>query len=561
VIERELRTLVREAIAEATRAGDLTTSETPVFEVTQPQRREHGDWTTNAALVLQRLEGKPPRQIAETIVKHLPVRDWIRAVDIAGPGFINFHLSNIWLHETCVRALALGHRFGASDEGAGQAVNVEFVSANPNGPLTVGHGRHAAVGDSIARLLEFSGHKVTREYYFNDSGLQMDLFGQSVAARYLELLGRPAEVPEGGYQGGYVVDIAREIREEQGDSLAELSFEDLSARMRELAYVKMRASIERTLVRMGVSFDVWFNEGDLYESGRVTEAIERLREAGYVYEKDGAVWLASERLGDSRDRVLVRSIGPKLPTYLAPDLAYHLDKAARGFDRLIDIFGADHSGQVPSLEVALPVLGVDPSHLEFIIVQFVRLFRGGQAVSMGTRTGQFVTVDELVDEVGVDATRYTYLQTSVDHDVNFDIEEVKRQSMENPVYYVQYAHARIASILRHAAETGVSEEGKIVWDELHREAEVELMRTIASFEETVLVAARQRAPYRLTRYAEELARHFHRFYTECRVVTEDATLTRARLGLSRAAQQVLTNALDLLGVSAPERMDRADDVA
>jgi arginyl-tRNA synthetase len=322
----------------------------------------------------------------------------------------------------------------------------------------------------------------------------------------------------------------------------------------------MRASIERTLVRMGVNFDVWFNEGDLYESGRVTEAIQRLREAGYVYEKDGAVWLASERLGDSRDRVLVRSIGPKLPTYLAPDLAYHVDKAARGFDRLIDIFGADHSGQVPSLEVALPMLGVDHARLEFIIVQFVRLFRSGESVSMGTRTGQFVTVDALLDEVGSDATRYTYLQTSVDHDVNFDIEEVKRQSMENPVYYVQYAHARIAAILRHAAEAGVGEEGGFVWDELHHEAEVELMRTIANFEETILVAARQRAPYRLTRYAEELARHFHRFYTECRVVTEDATLTRARLALSRAAQQVLANTLDLLGVSAPDRMDRADDV-
>jgi len=443
VIERELRTLVREAIAQAVDAGELTTSETPIFDVTQPQRREHGDWTTNAALVLQKLEGKAPRDIAASIVEHLPSREWIRAVDIAGPGFINFHLSNVWLHQTAERALALGRRFGANDEGSGLSVNVEFVSVNPNGPVTVGHGRHAAVGDSIARLLEFSGHKVTREYYFNDGGLQMELFGQSIAARYLALLGRPAEVPEGGYQGSYVIDIAREIREEHGDDLAGLPDKELSDRMRELGYQKMRASIERTLIRMGVSFDVWFNEGDLYESGRVAETIERLREAGYVYEKDGAHWLASERLGDSRDRVLIRSIGSKLPTYLAPDLAYHVDKASRGFDQLIDIFGADHSGQVPSLEVALPVLGVDRSRLEFIIVQFVRLFRGGEAVSMGTRTGQFVTVDELMDEVGVDATRYTYLQTSVDHDVNFDIEEVKRQTMENPVYYVQIGRAHV----------------------------------------------------------------------------------------------------------------------
>jgi len=560
VIERELRTLVREAIADAARTGDLSTSETPVFDVTQPQRREHGDWTTNAALVLQKIESRPPRQIAEIIVRHLPARDWIRAVDIAGPGFINFHLSNVWLQETCDRVLALGHRFGAADEGAGQSVNVEFVSANPNGPLTVGHGRHAAVGDSVARLLEFTGHKVTREYYFNDAGLQMELFGQSVAVRYLQLLGRDAELPEGGYQGAYVADLAREIREEQGDGLADLSFEELGDRMRELAYLKARGWIERTLIRLGVSFDIWFNERDLYDTGRVADAIERLRASGHVYEKEGAVWLASEKLGDSRDRVLVRSYGPKLPTYLAPDLAYHVDKASRGFDRMIDIFGADHSGQVPSLEVALPMLGVDRERLEFIIVQFVRLFRSGEAVSMGTRTGQFVTVDELLDEVGPDATRYTYLQTSVDHDVNFDIEEVKRQSMENPVYYVQYAHARIASILSHAADEGVSEEGDVVWDELHHEAELDLMRAIASFEETVLVAARQRAPYRLTKYAEDLARHFHRFYTECRVVTEDATLTRARLALARSAKQVLANALDLLGVSAPERMERADDV-
>jgi len=561
VIERELRTLVREAIADAARTGDLSTSETPVFDVTQPQRREHGDWTTNAALVLQKIESRPPRQIAEIIVRHLPARDWIRAVDIAGPGFINFHLSNVWLQETCDRVLALGHRFGAADEGAGQSVNVEFVSANPNGPLTVGHGRHAAVGDSVARLLEFTGHKVTREYYFNDAGLQMELFGQSVAVRYLQLLGRDAELPEGGYQGAYVADLARGIREEHGDDLADLSFEELGDRMRELAYLKARGWIERTLIRLGVSFDIWFNERDLYDTGRVADAIERLRASGHVYEKEGAVWLASEKLGDSRDRVLVRSYGPKLPTYLAPDLAYHVDKASRAFDRMIDIFGADHSGQVPSLEVALPMLGVDRERLEFIIVQFVRLFRSGEAVSMGTRTGQFVTVDELLDEVGPDATRYTYLQTSVDHDVNFDIEEVKRQSMENPVYYVQYAHARIASILRHAAEEGVIEEGDVVWDELHHEPELDLMRAIASFEETVLVAARQRAPYRLTKYAEDLARHFHRFYTECRVVTEDATLTRARLALARSAKQVLANALDLLGVSAPERMERADDVA
>jgi arginyl-tRNA synthetase len=560
VIERELRTLVREAIAEAARAGDLVTSDLDVFDITQPQRREHGDWTTNVALRLQKAEGKPPREIAEIIVKHLPPQDWVRAVDIAGPGFVNFHLSNVWLHETCERALALADRFGASEEGAGAAVDLEFVSINPTGPLTVAHGRHAAVGDSIARLLEFAGHKVTREYYLNDTGLQMELLGQSVAARYLQLVGREAAVPDDGYQGEYVGDLAKAFLDKFGTAPADLDLEALADKTRAFAYEIALGWIKATLERMNVHFDLWVNERSFYDSGEVAGTIDRLKESGYVYEKDGAVWLASEKLGDTRDRVLIRSHGAKLPTYLAPDLAYHMDKWERGFDRIIDILGADHHGQVPSLQAALPLLGVSVEKLEFIIVQFVHLLRGGESVSMGKRTGEFVSVDDLLDEVGVDATRYTYLQTSVDHDVNFDIEEVKRQTMENPVYYVQYAHARIASILRLAAEQGVTEEGEIVWDELHHEAEVELMRTIANFEETVLVAARQRAPYRLTRYAEELARHFHRFYTECRVVTEDAAVTRARLALSRAAQQVLANALDLLGVSAPNRMDRGDDV-
>lgn len=559
MIERELRALVREAIAAAHAAGELATASTPVFKMTQPQRREHGDWSTNAALVLQSLEGKPPREIAEIVKRHLPAVDWVREVDVAGAGFINFHLTGAWLHETCRRALAQGERFGSSDEGAGTSVSIEFVSANPTGPVTVASGRHAVVGDSIARMLEVTGHKVTREYYYNDTGLQMELFGQSVAARYLELLGRDVTFPEEGYHGDYVRDLAKEILQEQGEGLADLPFEELSERMRELAYTTVLGWIERTMERLRVHFDLWVKERSFYESGKVDETIERLRAAGCVYEKDGATWLASEKMGDTRDRVLVRSHGPKQPTYLAPDLAYHVDKGERGFDRIIDIFGADHHGQVPSLQAALPLLGVEVERLEFVIVQFVHLYRGGKSVAMGKRSGQFDIVDDLLEEVGPDATRYTFLQASVDHDVNFDIEEVKKQSMENPVYYVQYAHARIASILRHAAEQGVVEEGEIVWDELHREAEVDLMRTIASFEETVTVASHQRAPYRLAKYAEDLARHFHRFYTECRVVTADEKLTRARLALSRAAKQVLANALELLGVSAPEQMERTDE--
>jgi arginyl-tRNA synthetase len=559
VIDRELRTLVREAIADAAAAGDLTTSETPVFDVTQPQRREHGDWTTNAALVLQTLEGKPPREIAQIIVKHLPARDWVRQVDIAGPGFINFHLSNVWLHDTCKRVLESGGRFGATDEGAQTSVNVEFVSINPTGPLHIGSARNAALGDAIARLLELHGHKVTREYYFNDAGAQMTNFGRSVAARYLELLGRDAEIPEDGYKGSYVTDLARRILDEDGDEYGDLPDGERAEIMRELAVPVMKDLIRASLERFRVHMDTWFNERDLYETGRVVQVIERLEELGFVYEQDGAKWLRSTEFGDTRDRVVVRSFGSKDPTYLVPDLAYHLDKAERGFDRMIDVFGADHHGQGPSLRAGLRVLGVDPDRLEIIDYQWVHMLRDGRELPMSKRAGAFVSLDEFIDEVGIDAARYTLLSTSADTTLYFDIEEIKKQSLENPVYYVQYAHARIASILRHAAESGVGD-GDVVWDELHRDPETDLMRAIANFEEVVVVAYRQRAPYRLAKYAEELARHFHRFYTECRVVTEDGKLTDARLALCRAAKQVLANALALLGVSAPERMERADDM-
>ena len=559
MIERELRTLVREAIAEAARAGDLVTAELDVFDITQPQRREHGDWTTNVALRLQKAEGKAPRQIADVIVEHLPQRDWIRSVDIAGPGFVNFHLSNVWLHETCERVLELGSRFGASDEGTGVSVNVEFVSINPTGPLHIGSARNGALGDAIARLFELHGHKVNREYYFNDAGTQMTNFGRSVAARYLELLGRAAEIPEDGYRGAYVIDIAKQILDEDGDRHAALAEEDLAEVMRERAVPLVKELIRASLERFRVHMDTWSNERDLYETGRVAQVLNRLEELGYVYEHEGAKWLRSTEFGDSRDRVLVRSIGSKEPTYLVPDLAYHVDKAERGFDRMIDVFGADHHGQGPSLRAGLQVLGVDPDRLEIIDYQWVHMLRDGTELPMSKRAGAFVSLDEFMDEVGVDAARYTLLSTSADTTLYFDIEEVKKQSLENPVYYVQYAHARIASILRHAAERGVAD-GDVVWDELHREPETELMREIATFEEVALVAYRQRAPYRLAKYAEDLARVFHKFYTDCRVVTDDAKLTRARLALCRATKQVLSNALDLLGVSAPERMERDDEL-
>jgi arginyl-tRNA synthetase len=557
VIERELRALVREAVAHAHDAGDLETSEPPLVTITQPQRREHGDWTTNVAMTLQKAEGRKPRDIAEAIRKHMPARDWVQKVEIAGPGFINFHLSNVWLHDTVARVLEEGARFGATSEGAGTRVNVEFVSINPTGPLHLGSARNAALGDCVARLLEFHAFDVTREYYFNDTGGQMTNFGLSVAARYLELLGKPAEVPADGYRGEYVKEYARQILDEDGDKYADLSFEELGEVMRERSVPLVKDRIRASLERFRVHMDVWFNERDLYESGKVAAVIDKLDEAGYVYEKDGAKWLKATELGDSRDRVLVRSFGAKQPTYLVPDLAYHLDKASRS-DQMIVVLGADHHGQGPSLKAGMQVLGVDPGRIEVLIYQWVHMKRGGVEVSMGKRAGTFESLDEFVDEVGVDAARYTLVSTSSDTTLTFDVEDVKKRTLENPVYYVQYGHARIASILRHAAERGVVE-SDIVWDELHEEAEIELMRAIQNFEEIVLVAMRQRAPYRVAKYAEELARHFHRFYTECRVVTEDEALTTARLALSRATMQVLANALGLLGVEAPDRMERIAD--
>ncbi len=557
MIQKELRTLVREAVARAHAAGELASAETPVFQIDQPKQREHGDWTTNVAMVIQKREGKPPRVIAEKVVEYLPPRDWVRKVEIAGPGFINFFLSNVWLHDTVARVLDAGPAYGSGTEGAGTSVNVEFVSINPTGPLHIGSARNAALGDCVARLLEFSAYEVTREYYFNDTGGQMANFGLSVAARYLQLLDREAEIPEDGYKGGYVIDYARRILDEDGDRYKDLPFDELGEMMRERAVPMVKDAIRASLERFRVHMDVWFNERDLYESGKVVEVIDKLDELGYVYEEGGAKWLKATELGDSRDRVLVRSFGAKQPTYLVPDYAYHLDKASRA-DRLIIVLGADHHGHGKSLKAGMQVLGVDPDRIEVLIYQWVHMLRSGEEQSMSKRAGTFESLEEFVDEVGVDAARYTLVSTSSENTLNFDIEEVKRQTLENPVYYVQYAHARIAGILLHAEEQGIGVGDDVVWDELREEAEVELMRTIANFEETVSISTKHRTPYRIAKYAEELAKDFNQFYTQCRVVTDDASLTRARLALSRAAKQVLANALALLGVDAPERMEREE---
>jgi arginyl-tRNA synthetase len=555
VIERELARLVRDALASAASEIGLTRLPTEV-EIVRPRQKEHGDFTTNIALAVGSGVGMDPRSVAYTIYEHLPQTDFIARVEVAGPGFLNFFMAHVWLYRVLEEVERLGQDYGRIDAGAGEKVQVEFVSTNPTGPLHVGHGRNAAVGDSLALVLNAAGFAVRREYYVNDAGTQIALFVASVEARYLQHLGRDAEVPEGGYQGPYVAELAAAIADDVGDSLLEVPEQERRARLHEEAIGRTLNGIKVTLERFGIRFDNWFHESELRDSGRVAQAVELLRERGLAYDADGATWFTATRFGDVKDRVLVRADGE--PTYFASDCAYVREKFARGYDRIVYVWGADHHGTVKRLQGAAQAYGYDIERIEFILTQLVALYRGGEPVRMSKRTGDVITLDELIDEVGSDAARYTLLTRSTDTALDFDIELVKRRSLDNPVYYVQYAHARIASLLRYAAEQGVALEPfeKVRADELVHETELDLLRKIAEMPEQLQFAADARAPYRLTRYAEELAAGFHRFYTECRVVTEDTDLTQARLHLAAAARQTIANVLGLLGVSAPESMDR-----
>ncbi|HEY4726385.1 MAG TPA: arginine--tRNA ligase, partial [Actinomycetota bacterium] len=491
---------------------------------------------------------------AEAMVAHLELPGWVAGVEVAGPGFVNVRLDQRWFAGLVRRVLAEGDTFGAVDLGHGERVNVEFISANPTGPLHVGNARLAPTGDALANLLAATGHKVEREYYLNDAGSQIDLLGASVEAAYLKLLGRPAEPPADGYKGDYVADLAVELQAEQGDALADLDPAERRARITDWAFRRMLDGIRQTLARLDIEFDVFFFEHTLHESGAIAEAIDDLRERGVVEERDGAVWLQTTRFGDDKDRPLVRSNGA--PTYFGADAAYYRDKRRRGFDRLIFLWGADHHGYVPRMRAVVRAFGDPDDTAEFHISQLVSLVRAGQPARMSKRAGEIATVDDLLDEVGKDAFRYTMLRFALDTPIEFDVEAVTRQSMDNPVYYVQYAHARISSVLRQGRETGFTplpaEEADLGL--LRHPMEAALLRRLAGFEELVLVAASQRAPHRLTRYAEDLAAAFHRFYAECRVLSDDHALSSARWWLVNATRQVLANTLGLIGVDAPERM-------
>ena len=529
----------------------------PEPELQRPRRKGFGDFTTNVAMVVASKAGANPRETATAIVEAIPPAPFLDRSEVAGPGFINLWTTDEWLYDVLRRIVREGDRYGGG-EPTGERIQVEFVSANPTGPLTIGHARNAAIGDAIARLLAFAGHDVEREYYFNDAGGQMDRFGASVEARYLQLVGRDAEVPEDGYHGAYVTDLARDILGSEGPDLADLPGDERFVRLREEGASRAMAEIRRTLARFGVSFDSYFQEATLARSGAIRDAIERLREAGHVYDAEGASWFRSTAFGDDKDRVAVRSDGTH--TYFGADIAYVLDKFARGFDHLIYVWGADHHGDIVRVRGVAEALSLDVDKVEIVLYQFVSFLRGGQPVKMSKRAGTFVSLDELIDEVGTDAARFHLLLFSSDRPMNFDIEEVARQTLENPVYYVQYGHARIASILRKAREEGVELRPAADADLslLATEPELDLLRDLAEVPSLLSTAAAQRAPHRLTHAAQDLAASFHRFYTECRVVSEDAALTQARLWLSSATKQVLANLLGLLGVSAPESMERLD---
>ncbi|HEX7521821.1 MAG TPA: arginine--tRNA ligase [Acidimicrobiia bacterium] len=512
------------------------------------KQREHGDWQSNVALKLSGETHEKPRGIAAKLVAELEADPpaHVERVEIAGPGFLNFFLAPTWLHDVLRDVVNAGERYGRGNTLDGRRINLEFVSANPTGPLHAGGGRWVAMGDAIANLLASQGAIVHREYYLNDAGNQLDTFAASLYARY-----RGEEPPEDGYQGAYLVDMAARLRAELGDDVT-------VEQAREWGYQDALRQLREDLGRIGVEFDTWFSERTLHERGEVDDVLRTFAGAGLSYEHEGAVWLRTEQFGDQRDRVLVKSDGAT--TYLANDVAYHRDKFARGWEHLIDIWGADHHGQVKSLQAAMEALGFPAGEPEILLGQLVNLVRGGEVVQLSKRAGNVITLADILDEVDPDVCRLTFLLQSIDTAQTFDLEVVTAQSMENPVYYVQYAHARIASIGRKAAEQGVTRRplADVDLSPLDHEREIELLRSLAMYPDEVASAADLRAPHRIATWVRELAGRFHGFYRDCRVISDDDALTQARLWLAEACRIGLADALGLLGVSAPDEMTRLD---
>jgi arginyl-tRNA synthetase len=555
MIRQQLQKIVKKAIIQAQQAQKLTQVKIPPVFLERPREKAHGDWATNIAMVMAKQLQLKPQEIAEIICEFIEDKEgYIEKIEVAGPGFINFFLSSKYLYKILQEIEEKGELFGRSNLGQGKKVQIEFVSANPVGPMHVGHGRWAAVGDSLANILEATGYRVTREFYLNDYGRQMDIFAKSVSIRYAQLLGEDLAFPEDGYQGEYIKDIAREIIAKEGDKYLKFEAKKREEIFKEIAYQQVIEHIKNTLKQMDVNFDVWFSERTLHTSSAVKKAIKELKDRGYVFEKDGAIWFKASTFGDEKDRVLIRENGE--PTYFAADVAYHKNKLERGFEKIINIWGADHHGYVARVKAAVQAFGYPAETVEILLGQLVNLLKSGEPVRMSKRTGEMVTLDELLEEVGKDALRFLLLMRSTDSPLDLDIELAVKESNENPVYYVQYAHARICSILRYAETEGVKLPipGKSDYSLLKERPELDLIRKLAEWPEVLEVAAKHLAPYYLTRYAQELASIFHYFYTKCRVISQNDALTSARLALVRSSQIVLKSVLQTIGVSAPERM-------
>lgn len=569
-IRESLESVLYQALKAAVEAGELPLNEIPQPSLERPREEGHGDWACTIAMRLAKAAHMNPRAIAQVIVDHLPANNLIESFEIAGPGFINLTLTNASFQAVVSEARQQGSDFGKSELSEPCKVNLEYVSANPTGPMHVGHGRWAALGDAIARVMRHAGYSVDEEFYINDQGNQMNVFGNSIVVRYQQLLGQDVEMPEACYGGAYIKDIAQAIIDADGDKWLDANEDERLVDFRERGYAMMLDSVKDTLSTFGNSFDTWFSERSLFvadENGETKQqrAFDVMNEKGLLFEAEGATFFRSTDYGDDKDRVLVKANGDL--TYFMSDVAYHYDKMQRGYDHLIDIWGADHHGYIQRCKAMMAAWGY-PDALEVVLGQLVNLLRDGEPVRMSKRTGEMVTFQELIDEVGVDATRYLMLSKSADQAIDFDIEVAKKQDSSNPVYYVQYAHARICSILRKAGEArGMNVESAgieeivaelglddIDLSPLAHESELALMRKMADFSELVAGAARDRAPFRLTHYAQELAGLFHSFYGNCHVLGEEEFVEKARLALVDSTRIVLALSLDLLGVSAPERM-------
>ena len=548
-----IKTIIHDALEKAHQAGELELSPFPDIVVENPKDEKMGDFSTNVAMTMARSERKSPKVIAESVARFLKNGD-LSLVEIAGPGFINLKMSNKFFLERLKNAVQQGDDFGQSDAGQGIKILVEFVSANPTGPLHVGHGRGAAVGDALGRILKKAGYDLSTEYYINDVGNQMNFLGRSAWLRYRELLGETLDFPEDHYRGEYIKDIAQLIIDQSGDEFLNKPEEECLPFFRKFAKDNILKGIESDLAEFRVNFDNWFSEESLYDDNSVEKAIEWLKDKGHIYEKDGAVWLKSSAFDDDKDRVIVKQSGEK--TYFCSDIAYHQNKINRGFKKLINLMGADHHGYVPRMEAVLQAMGYDKKIFKILLVQFVSLLRAGEKVSMSTRSGEFETLADVVNEVGVDAARYYFLMRSSDTHLDFDLELAKAETPENPVFYIQYAHARICSIFRTA------EEGGVVWNQsnefdltlLTEDEEFAIIRSILAFPEVVEKSARAMEVHRISHYLLDLVSRFHGYYSRHRVISDDKALTLARLFLLDALRITIRNGFELMGISSPEKM-------